>query len=477
MRSAARIYRFVPLVCLLGLLGGLLVAPAGAASRKPDPGHSLTDDQGRSLVLHGLNTSSSAKDAGDAMPWTKQSDVAAETRTMGSNAVRLLIFWARVEPKPGHFDEHYLDAVARRIAWYHKRGVHVILDMHQDLWGPSISGGGNDGAPKWATHTDGLPVKRQDEWALTYLQPGEMRAFDHFWGNTGKHPELRSEFVTMWRHVAKRFANVPGVLGYDLFNEPWGGSAPSPIFERHRLGPLYQRTIDSIRAVDKKRWLLLEPQAFGVNQGTPSALPAMHDPRRGEQRLAYAPHLYPALLDAGQSYTGATKAITKGELSVWKHVNKRTARRLAMPLVLGEFGLDATKPGALNYVRDVQRLTKDLDAGWLYWSNDKGSWGPYDSNGGWAPLAGTLAQPYPRAIAGEPAGWNYDKGKHALRLTYTDRRSAHGPSEFFLPPREYPKAPKVSCSDTCRSHFDPRRHTLEVSVPKDGGKHTIRVGR
>ena len=58
--------------------------------------------------------------------------------------------------------------------------MYVLLDMHQDLYVPKFNG---DGAPEWATYDDGLPVKQQNPWALTYLQPGVMRAFDNFWNN------------------------------------------------------------------------------------------------------------------------------------------------------------------------------------------------------------------------------------------------------------------------------------------------------
>ena len=43
--------------------------------------------------------------------------------------------------------------------WLQEAGLHVVLDMHQDLWGPIYEGGGHgsDGAPPWATITEGEP--------------------------------------------------------------------------------------------------------------------------------------------------------------------------------------------------------------------------------------------------------------------------------------------------------------------------------
>ncbi|MEV0697857.1 cellulase family glycosylhydrolase [Saccharopolyspora sp. NPDC050389] len=367
----------------------------------------LTDLDGRPLHVSGFNNGNSAKNAADAMPWTGPDDIAAEATKIGSNSVRLLIFWSKVEPAPGTYDDTYLDDIAERIDWYSRSGMHVVLDMHQDMWGPAVTGNDrNNGAPAWATHFDGLPAEVQDPWPLTYPQPGVTRAFDHFWGTTGKHPELAEHFTKAWQHVAQRFATDRRVLGFDLINEPWGGSVPSPLFEQHLLGPLYQRTIDAIREVDDTHWIFVEPQALGVNQGLPSALPPLTDPREGEARIGYAPHLYPLLLDSGQTYTGLTRTLTLATIKQWFATNTNTAQRLGAPLIIGEFGLDATKPGALDYVDDVRAEADKAGAGWWYWSNDPGGWAhptaaghPWPTTSPATTTAEALPRRHPRASA------------------------------------------------------------------------------
>ena len=380
--------RLLPVLTALALATATAAPPASA-----QPGtRALTSLDGTPVRLHGLSNGQSSKQSADAMPWTGPADIDAEATAVGSNAVRLLVFWARLEPRPGEYDETYLRALDERLRWYQHAGMHVILDMHQDLWGPAVGGEGNNGAPTWATYFDGLPAQVQNPWPLTYLQPGVIRAFDHFWGTTGMHPELREHFTAAWQHLARRYAASDTVLGYDLFNEPWGGSVPWPLFERTLLGPLYQRTINAIRQADTRHWIAVEPQALGVNQGLPSALPRLHDPRPGEPRIAYAPHFYPALIGAGQTYTGVTKTLTRATMRRWFTTSQDTARRLGAPLNVGEFGEDATQPGALEFVDDVLAETRRTGASWLYWSNDPGSWGPYAPGGGWAPRAGHLAR-------------------------------------------------------------------------------------
>ncbi|GGM35857.1 hypothetical protein GCM10012275_03910 [Longimycelium tulufanense] len=500
----------------LTLVVGLLAPPGGqqAGAEPLNPFRYLTDEQGRALVLHGLNNGHSSKESVDAMPWTGREDIAAEAHRLGSNAVRLLMFWAKVEPAPGRYDESYLSALAERARWYGEQGMHVILDMHQDTWGPAVAGHSpNNGAPEWATFFDGLPATSRQPWELTYLEPGVIRAFDHFWGTTGKHPELRQRFAAMWRHVAQRFAREPAILAYDLFNEPFGGTSVWPWFERHRLTPFYQEVIAAIREVDQHRWIVVEPQALGGNWGWTSTLGTLDDPRPGESRLVYSPHLYPILVTVGQPYTGATRSLTRAVLEKWRRANQEVARRLDAPLLLGEFGLNATVPGALDYVDDVTAMTDRMGIGWLYWSNDPGGWGPYapplgdgrsehrqqqgaqrspetsnptllgdgrsehrhaatrraakpgdeqSNEGGWAPLADHLARPYPRAIAGEPVRWGFADG--TLKIEFRTKSGVAGPTELFLPRGAFPATPTVNCSTPCEVSWDGGRRVAAVHL-------------
>src|SRR5690625_4643829 len=169
----------------------------------------ITDEQGRTLTLRGFSTAGSAKGTDDGLPTIEPEDIDTEYRDMGTNFVRFLISWRAVEPEPGEYDSDYLDQVAKRVRWYQERGYHVMLDMHQDLYGNQIipgSGVGN-GAPGWATHTDGKSIDAQEQWEFYYLEPGVIRAFDNFWNTTGKHPELREHYVGAWKAVAERFSD------------------------------------------------------------------------------------------------------------------------------------------------------------------------------------------------------------------------------------------------------------------------------
>ncbi|NYD54297.1 cellulase family glycosylhydrolase [Microbacterium pseudoresistens] len=398
----------------------------------------LADDAGRAIVAHGFSTAGSAKSSPDGLPVFTEDDLQREYSDMGTNFVRFLISWRAVEPEEGVIDQSYLDAVAERVAWYSARGYHVMLDMHQDLWGQAItpSGENGNGAPAWATHLDGLPVTPQDQWELIYLEPGVIRAFDHFWNTTGEHPELREHYAQAWRAVAERFADDPAVVAYDLMNEPYGGTLQGVAFESGPLTDLYQRTADAIREVDDDTWLCLEPQAFGFNWGLPSALGAVDDARDGDARVAFCPHLYPLSMDLGDGYDGSSRMLVDGTVAAWTRNVLNTADMLGkgegpVPVILGEFGLDTTAPGAQEYVELVYRTADEHGFGVAYWSRDDGDWGPYDGAGGARNLVSWLDRPYPRAVDGL-VSWR--SGADELQVTV---RGAEGAAELYLPPDRF----------------------------------------
>ncbi|MEV5978005.1 cellulase family glycosylhydrolase [Streptomyces sp. NPDC052114] len=460
---------------VLAVAAALLVAvgPEGAGAARADTasGHRwITDRQGRALVLRGLSTASSAKQAPDGMPWIEEKDVARERRALGTNFVRFLLQWRKVEPSPGTYDTTYLKRVAERVRWYGERGYHVLLDMHQDLYGPGVGG---NGAPKWATETDGHTSAATDPWELGYVEPGTVRAFDRFWGTADGGRDLRGHYVKAWREVARYFADDDAVVGYDLMNEPWGGSVQGPAFESGPLARLYQDCVDAIRTVDRDRWLLVEPSAIGANWGFATGLPRLDDPRGDgeEARIAYAPHLYPLPMDLGGGYTGSAKGQVDASLKAWREQTERTARRLGAPVVIGEFGLDVGLPGAMEYVEKVQRMADEMGAGIAYWSNDPGSWAPWDAKMRPTALLPVLDRPAPMAVAGDPVGYRWDAGSRTLSVSWRGKAGVRGGTEVYLPARYFPRGGRAAGGEAIS--WD--RNSRVLTLRSGPGEHSVRI--
>ena len=467
----------------LGVL--LVVGGAAAAMRTPGPAAAasfITDSDGRALVQHGFSTASSSKSVPDGMPDFTEDQLVQERADMGTNFVRFLISWRKVEPSPGVYDQEYLDDVEERVGWYEERGYHVMLDMHQDLWGSGITpeGDNGNGAPEWATYLDGFPVAHHDQWELYYLEPGVIHAFDDFWNTTGEHPELTDHYAGAWRAVAERFADNDAVVAYDLMNEPYGGTVQGPAFEAGPLTALYQKTVEAIREVDQDSWACLEPQALGFNWGLPSALGAVDDPREGDPRIAFCPHLYPLPMDLGEGFSGTSRDLVETTVAAWRSNTLRTAEALGgVPIILGEFGLDTTLPGALDYVDLVYSTSDASGIGIAYWSRDPGPWGPYEEDGTPRNLITVLDRPYPRAIAGELHTWNSEPDSLEISVTPNDddAGAAAAPSEVYLPAAGFPDGGVVEGGEVVSWDSELRilRFTIDAGGEGGDGARTVVV--
>jgi len=462
----------VVIACAAGLLAAVGPTPSG---RGPWQERFITDSQGRALILYGLDTSEDAATSADGMPWIKQSDVSAEYNLLGTDFVRYLISWQQIEPEPGQFNLKYLAEVAQRVSWYQQQGYHVLLDMQQNMYGSALGG---SGAPPWATDSGGLSATPQTPWDLTYTQPAVVHAFDEFWGTRTDDPQYQQQYIATWVMVATYFAKNTAVVGYDLMNQPWGGSLQGPAFEAGPLARFYQKAIDAIRTVDSAHWLFVEPEAVPTDWGLPSALPKLDDPRAGQPQIGYAPQLYPEPLDSEGSYTGSNSFVTDRELASWEIQVERTAERMDAPIVLGSWSANAPDPYAHLYIDKVQTLLDQMMIGEAYWSSDPGPGSAvWTSRGKPADLSTVIATAYPRAIAGQPVSFGYDKSTLDLNVQWTDKPGVTGSTDLYLPPSDFPGGGTITLNSRYTSHWNPVTHILSITVPKlpDGGVHDLDV--
>lgn len=285
--------------------------PALRAAPDPAGGGRLVDAEGREVLLRGVNVNAYAeywqgRDLPTVFPLAE--DDPRLMASIGWNAVRLLLSWSRVEPAPGVYDDAYLAAVrdgARRLTAH---GLYVILDLHQDAWGPTLAARpdevctppeepafGWDGAPGWATLDDGQP--RCATLGVRELNPAVIAAFTNFFadapgpGGVG----IRTRYARMLGHVAGYFAAEDGIAGYDLMNEP---NAFTPA-QLDGLAALYGDALAEIRAAEQAagiapRLVLFEPSALWslTQSGAPPDFAR-------DREVVYAPHLYAGGISPG----------------------------------------------------------------------------------------------------------------------------------------------------------------------------------
>ena len=283
----------VPLAFLIAL-----VATASATAR-PDPplahqGRWFVDQSGRVVILHGLNM---VYKVGSYRPADSGfgADDAKWLRRHGFNTVRLGIIYKGLEPNPPSasgkpaYRKGYLRSIAGTEAQLAKQGVYTLLDFHQDLYNERYQG---EGWPDWQLADDGLPSEPQAGFPGNYLvNQGLNRAFDSFWQNRVVDGRgLQDAYAAAWRRVASKFRGDPYVVGYDLLNEPWPGTAFNSdaclsttgctSFDSTTLEPFYDKVIAAIRGVDPGTLVFYEPLVT-FDFGADTRLPDTGDPDAG----------------------------------------------------------------------------------------------------------------------------------------------------------------------------------------------------
>jgi len=421
----------------------------------------LHDEQGRDMILHGINISNAAKSDPLGVGWHTEADY-ERMLEWGFNAVRLLIFWSCIEPEEGVFDSEYLDRVEERVGWASNHGLYVILDMHQDVYGKKF---GSDGAPLWATRDDCLPFEPVSPWWLKYLQPAVRAAFNHLWDDA----DLQQHYFDTWALVADRFGSNPTVIGYDLMNEPFFGDTSPLTFEADKLLPFYRGATDAVRAVDPDAVIYFEPMII-TSSGIPSFLPPVHDPK-----TVYFPHFYQFEVHEGYPYDGNDWLIRTAQT-----FRSQEAARHGVPWLLGEFGAADTTEGFEPYLNDLLATLDDFASGWTYWSYDKGGgFSILDSSGSEKANLVPLIRTYPQKVAGGIVSYYYDPGSRTFELTFKNRACATGPTEIYVPStRVYEGSFAVTSTDpdgTWDYTFDTDREVIAINANPDISIHTIRI--
>ncbi|WP_267246045.1 glycoside hydrolase family 5 protein [Streptomyces sp. PR69] len=400
-------------------------APAARAADRPDGIPPLTDDRGRVITLRGWNVEDKTGRGESALTAVTEKHF-RDMRAKGFNAARLLVFWDDLEPRRGRYSQEYLRRIERILNWAHRHGIQVVLDAHQDVFGPAF---GRRGIPEWAARTDGLPfTPHPDDWFSEYFEPAVQRAFTHLY----EDPDLRRAQARMWRVLAARFGGHPAVLGYDLINEPMGElrdgedlATAARRIEREQLTPMYNRLADAVRSVDRDSWLFVEPTPI-VGEGVPTGLGRIEDPK-----VVYAPHFYNTAMEAGADYDPDAGWIEAYEAAVTVY-----PARQRIPVVVGEWGpLNNALPNMSRFYRDALASLSRYSSGWAgyVWCYG-GGYCAVDAEGRFRANKEQTAAPYAAAVAGRVAVDAYDPGGGTYRLRYRATGRGAGVSELSLPP-------------------------------------------
>ncbi len=235
-------------------------------------GCSFVDEQGRELLLRGVNLGGSSKvplrpngathlpDSlsqpekvsfiGRPFPLSAAREHFARLREWGLTFLRFVITWEAVEHAgPGMYDHAYLDYLTQVIQMAGEYDLKVLIDPHQDVWSRWTGG---DGAPAWTLELLGMDISALHTASASYLHQEAGDAYGKMvWpANNGRYAAatmwtlffggdlfapattisgqpiqylLQGHFFEAMRQVALRLRGMSHVVGFETLNEPASG--------------------------------------------------------------------------------------------------------------------------------------------------------------------------------------------------------------------------------------------------------------
>ncbi len=349
------------------------------------------DTLGRQVFLRGVNVGGRSKFAPyapfDFAGGSFQPALDAyldRAQSWGIDFARVPFTWEAVEPTQGTDDADFLSRYDALLDGLWKRGIRTVVDFHQDVYAQMYCG---DGFPAWTVPgTHPAPHHDCPGWGGEYLtDPDVAAAFDRFWapGST-----VQTSYAALWDRVATRYAARPGVVGFELFNEPGWGTSTVNDWEANVLPPFFTSMAARVHALAPDRLVFFEgPGSDGITATTNLSRP-------DGDGLVFAPHYYQLAVNLGTiaSDLGHWAARGRG----WK-----------VPVVVGEFGVDADDPQAVAALQAHWDALEALGLGGAEWeySVSTEAWnaehlGLVEADGGENVTVAPLVRAYVRALAG-----------------------------------------------------------------------------
>lgn len=401
----------------------------------------IADGEGNQVLLRGVNVNqlvdfyAPRPEVPVTTPLTEEDF--AGIASYGFNVVRLGMSWSALEPTRGEIDEAYLGQIEDAVAWAKAHDIYVVLDMHQDSWWnegtpegfeckrSTTSMWGYDGAPTWATITDGGP---RCQFQGRDISPASNRAFQNWYFDTDG---VQSALVDTWGVLAEAFADEPTVAGFDLLNEPGFGET-APATTSRQLGRFYSAAIAEIRGAGAGQIVFMEPSILwsGLGFDTGPAAGFTDDPN-----IVFAPHLYAESITMDASLgippiVGMERQFGLGE---------RAATSYDAPLWSGEYGFWGDTENRVSKLTRYAALEDEYRIGGAYWVWKQACGDPQNGiqdigdglivqdcasgefSGTNEPLLEILSRAYPQAAPGHVTSLTADGATIALAGTASGR--------------------------------------------------------
>ncbi len=203
--------------------------------------------------------------------------------------------------------------IDRLVAWCDSHGIRIMLDMHR--YGPG---------------SDSFYVASDSQ----------------------VNPKLE-RIKAAWETIARRYAGVGTILGYDFLNEP-------PGYTDHLIRPTYEQLVRHVRRFDTDHLVIIESNIYS-DLGNPTnwTLGAPLDENMAVSVHYYNPWREPAPVSFDADGPDGRKYLA------WRYCHDHR-----LPLVIGEVGENALEV-TQSFVRLFRAGKDGLTAGTIYWTYKK----------------------------------------------------------------------------------------------------------
>jgi len=394
----------------------------------------------------------------------KQGEDSADLmKSLGISVVRLGWMWSGFNPLPGVFNQTYADVMLDIISILNSRDIYVLLDMHQDVMSSNFCL--YDGFPKWVVQksvprkTFPWPMKGNCSsrgWMINSLTEAAAQAYGDLYDNVGKTATstgMLDDLAEFWFRSAQLFANVSGIIGYELINEPFAGDFYKDplvllpgVAGSNNLMKMYDTVAKRIRQIDENHIIFFEPVTWGmVFNGKIVGSGFDHVPGGDiyRNRSAFSFHYYCATFVPNYNHEPKIRKLICDDVVgplVFESVKKD----------LLKFGGSAMMTEGLSCsdsaIAECQVVATNLDTNLLSWTD-------YDDSQGemWSPssiIKKLWSRVHARAVAGVPMSSSFNISTRDFEFCFRPDADVNSSTEIFVGSKyNYPNGAKIKCGD------------------------------
>eukprot|EP00039_Didymoeca_costata_P020949 m.342931 g.342931 ORF g.342931 m.342931 type:complete len:496 (+) comp22037_c0_seq1:78-1565(+) len=231
------------------------------------------DENGNTRIFHGVNRVPKFD------PWYFEDMLDSETefqemKALGINVVRLGFMWSGYNPAPGVFNATYMNVMKTIIGKLNSHNIYALLDMHQDVLSSKFCT--YDGVPLWVInkslpkHAFPWPLKGNCSrfWEDNIFAQAAATAYQDIYDN---NHNMLDDLKSFWSHAAAELKDIPGIIGYEIMNEPFAGNFYTDpaimvpgVAGKKNLQRMNDAVASAIRQSDSRHLIFFEPVTWGM---------------------------------------------------------------------------------------------------------------------------------------------------------------------------------------------------------------------